>query len=61
MCWLLKFCYLHQDKCASYTSTPKRAKYYNFVLRKDHYKKIIGLDLLVWIIAYKLSQIYNSP
>ena len=45
-----------------YNSIPG-AKYYNFAQRKDLQKKIIKIvvcmDFLVWIVAYKLSRIYN--
>ena len=45
-----------------YTSVPG-AKYYNSAQRKDHQKKItkivVCMDFLVWIVAYKLSRIYN--
>ena len=30
-------------------------------LRQDDFKRIIGLDPLVRIMAYKLTQIYNIP
>ena len=32
----------------------------DFTQRQDYWKKTIGLDLLVWILAYKLSWIYNT-
>ena len=35
--------------------------YYNFAQRQDQWKKAIGVDLLVYIVAYKRSRIYNIP
>ena len=54
---------LGQTERASYPKVvrSRSRKKYNFAQKQDYQKKTIGVDILVWIVAYKLSRIYNIP